>query len=98
MKSLVGEIGSIKLNGEQVGGFKGWTVTQTPLQTTVKAVKYWLFKKVSSKVDVEFYTLYSNKLKLMHKRETELNLDGELDKMIDSVLVINLGMFDWLKP
>jgi hypothetical protein len=96
MKSLVGEIGKLYL-GEQIGGFKGWTVIQTPLNTKVKCAKYWLFKPYKGKCEAEFYTLFNGRLKFVCKVEVEVDLKGELNKYINNPIELNCGRLDWLK-
>jgi len=97
---MTGEVGKLSLNGEQVGGFKYWTVVMRgkPPQTTVIASQFWMFEKVDSdRLVAEFYSLIEGKYELIHTKEATIILPHhEMDKMTTVRLEMDLGGFDWL--
>ncbi len=100
MKPMTGEIGKLSIDGEQVGGFKYWTAIQNrnSLQTLVRASKFWLLKEVNTdKFQADFYSHNPDgNLKLVYSTPVTLTLpEYEIDKMMSSVIEMNLGKFDW---
>lgn len=98
MKAMTGEIGKLSQNGEQIGGFKYWTVLKykNPSKTKVVAQKFWFFKNVTGEVQAEFYSQLSNKLKLIYTRPvTFIAPEYKLNQMTTELLLIDLGDFDW---
>jgi hypothetical protein len=97
MKRMTGEIGSLKQNGEQVGGFKHWVAFYKPPLTTIKVLQYWFFKKVEGTLQGEFYTEIPDGLKLVCEQDCLIKMpDCELDTMINKPLeIIFIKNFDW---
>jgi hypothetical protein len=100
MKKMVGEIGSLKQNDEQVGGFKHWTVVYNPPHSKVVCSQYWFFRKVEGTLRGEFYADNEQGLKLIREEDCFLTFPGcELDTLITNPLEINfLKEFDWREP
>jgi len=98
MKAMTGEIGKLSQNGEQIGGFKYWTVLKqkNPPQTKVVAQKFWFFKDVKGEVQADFYSQLSNKLKLIYSKPVTLQIpEHQLNQMTTELLLMDLGNFDW---
>ena len=97
---LCGEIGKLVVDGEQVGGFRGWTVfveTKPPVCSWVMVAGYWLFKRIDGKVRASFYS-GEDQLELIYESDASIELPDEypLDKMIlDPVKISFERKFDW---
>lgn len=101
MKSMVGELGKLSLNNEQVGGFKYWTAIQNKadMNTTIVASQFWMLKEVKiKKLQADFYMNFKDRPKLIHSREVVAEIPAhELDTMTTSPLKMYIENFNWLK-
>ena len=102
MKAMIGEIGKWMIGGEQVGGFRNWTVrvrTQPPIKSRVIASGFWMLNKINTdKVLAFFYCEDNGGLNEVCKREAIIHLPEEypLDKLvIQSVEMTFEEEFDW---
>ena len=100
MKPMTGEIGTLSVGDEQVGGFKYWTAihNRDTGQTQVVASKFWLNKKPDSKkLDASFYFRTDEGLDLAYNTKVTTKFpEYTLEKMTPSKIDMNLGKFDWL--
>lgn len=98
---MTGEIGTISLNGEQVGGFKYWTALQNKDtgQSRVIASKYQLLKQVSSgEFNFKFYSRVNDELSLVYSVKGTIQFpDLTVNKTIDKNIEIDLGVFNWVE-
>ncbi len=101
MKPMTGEIGKLSLNGEQVGGFKYWTAirNRTTGQTRVRASRFWLLREVEANTfNAEFYVNTNEGLECVYSTEVTAALpQSTVNKMVDKVIEMNLGTFDWVQ-
>lgn len=84
---MIGEIGTF-----DDGGFYDWNIETQVINgrafVRATAQSYWIFKRIHGEVNVRFYSLVNDELVLMNAVKVKLNLDGELNKRINSPLVM----------
>ena len=103
MRPLTGPVGKLTIDGEQVGGFRGWTTfvhIKPPIYSWVVAAGYWIDKVTKSKeATAEFY--YEDdegNLKVLYESKVHLDLPETypVGRMILDQLKISFkDNFDW---
>ena len=88
-----GEIGTLSVNGKQIGGFLNWEIKAMPaglipggqrVPTKATASGFWLFEAMpeGGKVEAAFYNRAGNKLALINKADVLAFVPGsETDKL-----------------
>ena len=102
---LTGEIGKLVIDGNQVGGLRGWTVfveTKPPIRSWVTAAGFWMRKIIETdKVLASFYRKdESGELKLVCERMATIKLPESYPFDVVVPIVVELTFdedFDWRK-